>query len=60
MQIKVNNDNNIKKENPPFFKILILFKHIGKKTYFFVFESHKNITKYFYEINMSNERRGGP
>jgi hypothetical protein len=56
----VNNDNNIKKENPPFLKILILFKHIGKKTYFLVFESHKNITKYFYEINMSNERRGGP
>jgi len=56
----VNHDNNIKKENPPFFKILILFKHIGKKTYFLVFESHKNITKYFYEINMSNERRGGP
>jgi hypothetical protein len=56
----VNNDNNIKNENPPFFKILILFKHIGKKTYFFVSKSHKNITKYFYEINMSTERTGGP
>jgi hypothetical protein len=54
----VNNDNNIfRKPIHHFLKILILFKHIGKKTYFLVFESHKNISKYFYEISMSNKRR---
>jgi hypothetical protein len=49
------------KTNLPFKKIYQYhLSTLVKKHIFLVFESHKNITKYFYEISMSNERRGGP